>query len=455
MYLAYNSAAIEKLGKPIVMMVNRVFANDARTGVSVRDVPGLRLVPDTLTDISFSPGSEIEKIIRPLVAEVIDDVVAALTKPLTAEEKSPVKKVEKTSRIVFKGNLQEVNTFFYKRGWIGGFPIIPPTEEAIAEMLTGTDLPPDHVVGKIPPRLGKATVEKIAVNAVMAGALPTYLPLIIAAVQAMLDPKIRIVGYSCSFANWAPLWIINGPIRKDLNIHDGRATMSPYYKPNVAIGHATGFITQNIGGIRQGMEDMANIGHEMRYGYALAENEEDSPWEPLHVQYGLKKEDNAITGFWPNSRSTVGIGRDAASILSGICRDIKTMGSDPGVGLLINPGAAKILADEGWTKKEIIANIFEYTRRPPDEGHIRWLKGSSHATKEQLPVDLTTSMRVFLRPDHIMIAVTGGTLDDFVVTSLGGGGDYGGPVTKKIELPKNWDKLVKKYKDIVPTYAHY
>ena len=121
---------------------------------------------------------------KPAISGVIDEIVAALTRPLTAEEEvsqSP-KESEKPARIIFKGNLEEVNRFFYKRGWTDGLPIIPPTEEAVAEMLTGTDLPPDHLVAKLEPRLGKATVEKIAINAVMAGALPTYMPLLIAGV---------------------------------------------------------------------------------------------------------------------------------------------------------------------------------------------------------------------------------------------------------------------------------
>ena len=118
----------------------------------------------------------------------MDDIVSSLTTPLTEDERSPKpKKIEKQEQIVFKGDLKEINRFFYKRGWTDGFPIIPPTEEEVAEMLTGTDLLPDHVVAKIIPRMGKATVEKIAVNAVMAGALPTYMPVLIAGI----DIRIR------------------------------------------------------------------------------------------------------------------------------------------------------------------------------------------------------------------------------------------------------------------------
>ena len=115
-----------------------------------------------------------------------------MTKPLTAEETSPKQQTGKTPRVAFKGSLQEVNRFYYSKGWTDGLPIIPPTAEAVAEMMTGTDLPPDHVVATIIPRKGKATVEKIAINAVMAGALPTYMPVLIAAVESLADPKNQI-----------------------------------------------------------------------------------------------------------------------------------------------------------------------------------------------------------------------------------------------------------------------
>jgi hypothetical protein len=463
MYLAYNSVAVEKLGKPAVMMVNRSFVHDAQTGVSVRGMPNLRLVPTILADLSGFVGTDTEKVkavIQAGVSPVIDDIVAALTKPLTSEEKSPKPKaIEKFPGTIFKGNLEEVNRFFYKRGWSYGLPVIPPTEEAVREMLTGTDLPADHVVAKIPPRLGKATVEKIAINAVMAGALPTYMPVLIAAVQAMIDPKVKITGYSCSVASWAPLWIINGPIRNDLNVNSGVALMSPYYRANAAIGHTIGLITMNIGGVRPGLEDMAAFGHEGRFGMCIAENEEDSPWEPLHVEHGLNKEDSAVTGFWPNSRVILGGtmigGVDAEGTLRNICRSARGSGGRSGSMLIMCPLSVQTLANEGWTKKEVVSHIVEYARIP---AYTRYhARGSFEIfnPKELWPTDPMSSVRVFPSSEHVRIVVAGGTTNVGGIISYSGGGDYGGPVTKKIELPANWDKLVKKYKDIVPTYARY
>jgi len=163
----YEGVSIEEMNTPAVALCNKDFLTDARSAASSKGMPGLRVVSETVPC-----ECNVMEQIEAGVSASMDDIVAALTKPLTEEEKFPKQKeVEELPRIVFKGSLEEVNRFFYRRGWTDGLPIIPPTEEAVAEMLKGTDLPPDHIVDKIIPRLGKATVEKIAINAVMAGAL--------------------------------------------------------------------------------------------------------------------------------------------------------------------------------------------------------------------------------------------------------------------------------------------
>jgi hypothetical protein len=295
----------------------------------------------------FSLAGVEASIILPGITPVIDEIIAALTVPLTDEERSP-REIEDLSGIVYKGNLEEVNKFFYKKGWTNGLPIIPPTEEAVCEMLKGTNFPREHVVAKIPPMLGNATVEKIAVNAVMAGCLPTYMPILIAAVQAIVDSKIHLEGWTCSVASWAPLIIINGPIRRDLKMNSGGAVMSPYYKANSTIAHAFGLMIMNIGGVRPILEDMSEMGHESRFGMCIAENEELSPWQPLQTDYDISKEDSSVTLFWPSQRSSV-VGKDAAGILRSLCT-IDMLGWDTGCAFILSPGCAKKLAEEGWKK---------------------------------------------------------------------------------------------------------
>ncbi|MFC2021499.1 hypothetical protein ACFLU1_06975, partial [Chloroflexota bacterium] len=135
----------------------------------------------------------------------------------------------------------------------------------------------------------------------MAGALPTAMPLLITAIQAFMDPEANYGTYQVSTGSWAPCVVVNGQIRKDLNLNMSSGMMSPGNIANATIGRALLLISKNIGGARPAIEDMGTMGNPMKWSLVLAENEEASPWEPLHVQEGLKDEDSAITVFFPNS----------------------------------------------------------------------------------------------------------------------------------------------------------
>ena len=398
---------------------------DATSSASVKGMPGVRIVLETVP-----PHSTVTEEIEAGVSAAMDDIIAALTKPLTADEKSPKQKeAERPSRIVFKGNLEEVNQFFYKRGWTDGLPIIPPTEEAVAKMLTGTDLKADHVVAKIIPRLGKATVEKIAINAVMAGALPTYMPVLIAGVIAAYGPKSRKGPWQLgSTLSPAPFWIINGPIRNDLHVNSSSGILNPGDIANAAIGRAMGLIVKNIGGIRKGIEDMAVIGNPLKYTTVIAENEEESPWEPLHVEQGFQKEDGTITVASGNAfRIVTTNGTDDKGILSAVVQSM--IGEIASFYLILPPQYARTLADMGWTKKKI--EDFFMTAIPESR-------------------DSGAPPTLLARGVQIIVAGGPGPCWMGLLKAFGGKG-----VTQKVELPANWDKLVAKYRDIVPTYAKY
>ena len=400
---------------------------DATSSASVKGMPGVRIILETVP-----PHSTVTKEIEEGVSAAMDDIIAALIKPLTANEKSPKQKeAERPSRIVFQGDLEEVNRFFYKRGWTDGLPIIPPTEEAVAQMLMGTDLKADHVVARIIPRLGKATVEKIAINAVMAGALPTYMPVLIAGVIAAYGPQSRRGPWQLgSTLSPAPFWIINGPIRNALHINSGSGSLSPGDIANAAIGRALGLIVKNIGGVRKGIEDMGVIGNPAKYTTVFAENEEESPWAPLHVEHGFEKGDGTVTVASGNAFQIVTAGgTDDKGILSAV---VHSLMGEPNASffLMIPPQYARTLTDAGWTKKSI-ENFF-MTAIPGNR--------DSDSTP---PV---------LRARAAQIVVAGGPGPCWMglFRSFGGKG-----VTQKVELPANWAKLVEKYRDIVPTYARY
>jgi hypothetical protein len=414
------------------------------SSASVKGVPGIRIVLESI------PGhTTVMEYVEAGVSAVMDDIVAALTRPLTPEEKSPKPKVEKSSRIVFKGNLEEVNQFFYKRGWTDGLPIIPPTEEAVAEMLTGTDLPPDHLVRTMIPRLGKATVEKIAINAVMAGALPTYMPVLIAAIKTYHDTYNWV---HTSAASPGPLWIINGPIRTDINVNCGRGVFSPGNIANAAIGRTMGFIDKNICGIRKGVEEMGGMGNPGKYTMVIGENEEESPWEPFHVERSFNKEDSTITFFVNgNNFNQTGAGAgDIKGILNGMINTGRRgMG---GVCFMISPPRAEVLSEAGWGKKDVKTFISENATAPYSPEFERTGLAPQEGGPRRLPFNLGDPVRLMPDLNNIMIVVAGGAWPGNGAVVTGG---LGGVVTKKIELPANWGKLVEKYKNVIPTYALY
>ncbi len=423
----YNAVAIEDFGKPVVALTNQAFIVDSGSAASGKGMPGVRVLREYIQS-SDTP----EKIDAPLTL-MLDDIIGALTRPLTAEERSPRAPEERgSSRIIFQGNLEEVNRFFYRRGWGDGLPVIPPTEEAVAEMLTGTDLPADYEVAKIVPRLGKATVEAISINAVMAGALPIHLPLIIAGVQAIVEPVTRFDTFQDSQGSWAPFWIINGPVRRDVHVNCRVGALSPGDIANAAIGRALGLIVKNIGGVRKGIEDMGALGNPGKYTMVLGEDEEGSPWEPLHVERGFQKEDSTITVFFPRIfTQSLPAGPGAIGILKALADNVQGAGM---VSFVLTSDTAKIVAGEGWTKSQIKEFIVQNA-------------AASGSRSSQRHTRLET--------DGFLVIVAGGP-DSFVHAQLGARiVPWQSFVTKKIELPKNWTGLVAKYGNLVPNYRRY
>ena len=444
----YDAIYVEGKGKPTSTYVFEHFANDAMSAASSKGMPVVRIVPEAIVSES-TVMADIEAAIK----AVFDNVVAVLTKPLTADEKSPRRREpENPPRIVFKGNLEEVNQFFYQRGWTDGLPIIPPTEEAVAEMLTGTDLPADHLVEKLEPRLGKATVERIAINAVMAGCLPTYMPLLIAGVQALAaNPVCGMMA--ASTGSFSPFWLVNGPVAKDANFRSTYGATNPGDIANASFGRAMGLITKNIRGIRKQIEDMGVLGNPGKYSWVAAENEENSPWEPLHVERGFQKEDSTVTLMFPQSfQQMMPFGTDDKGILATVVGSIvpARMGS---FALLLTPTNARSLSSRGWSKKAVKDYIVKNTV-VPDDYYTRLGLSFNGPFDRGNPGGPGASPQIFRPhprdPDPVQVFVFGG-FGSWMGFAQGGPP----PVTKKVELPAKWAQLVKKYKNMVPNYARY
>lgn len=449
LYLAYNASLVERLGKPGVLTVQTEFMPLAQSAVSLRGVPGMRMVDIGIHDLSMEADLDdyYANVLPGKVAAVIDQIIDALTGDLTEAEQAPPPPPAPPFRIAISGTLQQVNDYFYQQGWAPGSPIIPPTEEAVREMMAGCDLPPDHVVATIPPRNGKATIEKIAINAVMAGCLPLHMPVLVAAVKAITDPGMWVEAYTSSMASWMPLLIVNGPIRHDIAINSDTSYMSPYKRANACIGRALGLMIMNIAGIRAHIEDMGVMGHEGHFGVCIGENEEASPWEPLHHHYGIDSADSAVTVMFPNTRSICFGLSDAGAVLGATCDALLTiaMGYDPGCAVIFTPGTARVLAGAGLTRQAVTDYIVEYTRRPSSQVNVRWLRGNCHDLGVvPLPLDQQRSFRHFMSGKHLPIIVAGNA-HSIGAALYAGGGDHGGPITKKIDLPGSWSDLVKRY----------
>jgi hypothetical protein len=234
--------------------------------------------------------------------------------------------------------------------------------------------------------------------------------------------------------------------------------MSPGDIANAALGRALGLIIKNIGGARKGIEDMGVMGNPMKYSLVLGESEEDSPWEPLHVQEGLKAEDNAVTVFYPNTLLQImSYGSNDEAILRSIAYNIPP-GRRGLVCLLLNPAHANALAGNGWSRKDVAAFISEYARAPLSHHQEYW--GSFRRLKEKGMLHSSMdspheSVSILRSPEWLRVFVTGGPGN--ILGMLMGGVTVGpaGWVTRKIELPAKWDKIVAKYKDFVPKYLNY
>src|SRR5215510_4064288 len=187
--------------------------------------------------------------------------------------------------------------FCYDQGWTDGLPVIPPTDERVAVFLGHIKRNRDEVLGGVPERRRFVTVEQVAANAVMAGCLPEYAPVVVAAVEAIVQPQFNLVGPSASLGGSAILLIVNGPVVEQLQINCRNNLFGPGNRANATIGRAIRLVLMNTCGAIPGLFDRSCLGHPGKYSYCIGENEQDSPWLPLHVERGCAAGTSAVTAF--------------------------------------------------------------------------------------------------------------------------------------------------------------
>ncbi|MCY3740068.1 MAG: hypothetical protein OXH00_03510 [Candidatus Poribacteria bacterium] len=258
----------------------------------------------------------------------------------------------------------------YENGWTDGLPVVPPTPERVERMLSGTDRDPDELIAAVPPKWGRATVEKVAINAVMAGCKPAYLPLILTAVEAMISEQFNLHGVQVTTSHVGPMLVVNGPIRKQLEVNDGFNLFGQGWRANATIGRALRLICTNIGGALPGELDRAAFGHAGKYTCCIAEKEEASPWSAMHVDRGFRADDSTVTVFAAAGPQTVNDhgSNTAEGILNTISENIAAPGNSSGETLLvIGVEHAKTISEDGFSKADIRRYIADTTQRYSEE----------------------------------------------------------------------------------------
>lgn len=299
---------------------------------------------------------------RPVMREVID----ALTLPLTGEDQARVSFDRSTPRLVEPDTEENLHRLFLENHWTDCLPIILPTEERVAEMLSGTSHTPDEVVGRLRPTSTREawefTVEKVAVNAVMAGARPEYLPVILALAASGASAR----GSTTSSA--AAMAVVNGPIRGEIGMNWGTGAMGPYNHANATIGRAWGLLSQNLqGGSVLGHTYLGSQGNNYAYNsITFAENEERSPWTPFHVQHGFNPEDSVVSAFTGCRSTAFTLGLRQRFWREHVVNLLRGMDPHSHPTLLLDPITARQFVDRGGfdTKESLIRWLQENATLP-------------------------------------------------------------------------------------------
>ena len=326
----------------------------------------------------------------------------------------------------------------FERGWSDGLPLVPPTEERVLRMLQGTTRDPQEVVGLVPSDLAPATVEKIAINAVMAGCKPEYLPVVLAAVEAVLEEPFAMHGVLATTMYVGPVVVVNGPVRRMIGMNAKGNALGQGNRANATIGRALQLVIRNIGGGRPQEVDRATLGNPGKYTYCFAEDEENSSWEPLSVERGVAPGKSAVTVF-------AGFGlqgivdqksREPESLARSFAESLKAMQNvkiAPGCDALVVvcPEHERTFRDAGWSKARLYQRLHELTKLPAEDV-MPGAKGIAEGNGAAKPGTLVNKFS----PTGLMLVRAGGTAGMFsgIIGGWAASGPRGSsPVTKEVK----------------------
>ena len=306
----------------------------------------------------------------------------------------------------------EANERYHQRGWTDGLPIVVPEVGAVKRMMRASPLSPTTILGELEPLRGQATLEKVAANAVMAGCRPEYFPIVVAAVQALVDPAFNLRGVQTTDENVAPLLVVSGPIVRRLGINSGFGLLGPGWRANASIGRALRLVMQNIGGGWPGAVSYAGLGQGSRYSLCIAEDESGSPWPSLHSDLGLDPDRSAITLLRTETVVNVTGGlEDIASAMSGASSAFSIRWSGIST-VILSPVVARMLARDGLDKAAVRRILHARGRWSTAQWRESWLYRTV-ADEARWPAWVTAAAQsgfipVTESPDDLTLLVAGG-----------------------------------------------
>ena len=455
---------MEHAGYPSVSVISTAFLKQAAVVAKGLGLPDMAIAEYPGVPMTDSTEELRRKVVEQLLPQIID----GLSRPVTMKSSAVADEEPAPRDIVFRGTLDAVQQHFYDNFWSDGLPVIPPTLARIDQFLTFTDRAPDDIIGPCPPANRQATVWNVAVNGVMAGCRPEYMPLLIAVIEAVVDPVYKVEDAG-STPGWESLIVVNGPIAHELELNHGQGVMRPGKQANTSIGRFLRLYLRNLAGFYHAPEgaDKGSIGQS--FLVAAAENETavaEIGWQPYSVDRGFKAGDNVVT-----VQSVVAIsaptytGSEKAAQHAELIADVigqRACGYWAAIGMvysnwhpliMLGPSIAKVFAQDGWSKDDIRRYLYDNVKIKASTAERyayhcgqTGFRVDEYVKKGLLPPaygesgDPERLIPVFQHPEWIGIVVAGdwgrNQSKGYVSNHI-----QGPPVSKPVQLPRNWRQL--------------
>jgi hypothetical protein len=400
---------VTKLGPLAITVCSSAFVKLGRAQAAAC---GYAELPIAVVPHPFSNRSRDE--VRALAAQCAADIAQLVSHAERTAVATP-RAAAHAATLEVTDDLAAINTLFMQKRWGDGLPVIPPTPQRVAAMLRGTTRRADEVVARVAPGFGAATVERIAINAVMAGCEPAALPVLIAATDAVTGREFNLQGVQTTTDPVAVWLIVNGPLAQRLNMNSGANCLGQGNWANATLGRALRLILQNIGGALPGEMDRATQGQPGKIAFCCAENETENPWQPLHVERGFKSTQSTVTVVGAEGTMNMhSYGKNADDILRVFADTMAhgpsneyVHGGEPWI--VLSPEHAEILHEAGYSKADVQAKLWELSKMqagrmtPEDRGRAQASRGAVLGT-----IGEDTMLTIAHTPKDIAVIVAGG-----------------------------------------------